>query len=109
MTFEEFQSFHNQWAASMEQNMGALVEAQQRNEQEIQRLEKVVDGVAQILAGSITLWQDVTRRMDQLAQQSEDRGRRLDERMDRLTERIDRLTESVQRFLDAQARRNGGE
>ncbi len=109
MTFEEFQSFHNQWAASMEQNMGALVEAQQRNEREIHELRQVVNGLSQILAGSFTLWEDIARRMDRLAEQGEERARRQDERMDRLTERIDRLTESLQRFLDAQARRNGGE
>lgn len=90
---------------SIERNLSALVEAQQKSEQEIAGLQGAIISLAQVVDRGLGLVQELAAR--QL--QADDRQVQADERQRRLDERMDRLAESLQRFLDSQSRRNGGE
>lgn len=83
MTPEEGLNFHEQFLASLERNVAALVEAQQRTDQNVSRLE-----------------QSVARLEHQ---------RELAEHQFDTDAKLDRLAETLQKFLDSQLRRNGGD
>lgn len=97
MTTEERFHLHEQMLASIERNLGALVEAQQRTERQVGTLAQATDRILGML-------QEVIRHQ-QWADQRVDRS---EERMDRLTESQQRLADTLQRFLDSQMGRNGG-
>ena len=125
VTFEEFVSFHQQWAASMEHNVGALVEAQQRAEERMDRanermdrtdhqigelrqavvaLGRVVDGLGRVTDRNLGMLEQLTLRMDEMSA----RVGQLAAHGEQTDRRLDRLTETLQQFLDSQVRRNGG-
>ena len=98
MTFEEFLGFHQQWSVSIEQNIGALVEAQQRTEQRVDALAQRVDALGQVTGTliqvserTLAMFQDMIRHQEQT-----------DQRIDRLAENQQRLEDTLQRFLDSQ-------
>ena len=112
MTTEEYVQLHYQTSASIERNLSALVEAQQKSEQEIAVLRQVVIGLGQVADRTLVMVQELTARQLQAEDrqlQAEERQRQADERERRVDERMDKLAESLQRYLDSQSRRNGGE
>jgi ABC-type transporter Mla subunit MlaD len=96
VTTEERFHVHEQMIASIERNLGALVEAQQQTEQRVNELTRVVASVIEIQRDTLGMIQNVVNRVEQLTQQGAATDRRLD-----------RLAETVQRFLDSQTGRNG--
>ena len=123
--------FHEQMLLSIERNLGALVEAQQRTELRVrelaeaqQRTELRVQELAEaqqrtdremniVLTATASLAQatvenqrmlrDLGGRMDQLT----DRMDQLAGRMDQLTGRMDQLAAVLQRFLESQTGPDG--
>ena len=124
MTLEERVNFHEQMLFSIERNLGALVEAQQRTAEAQQRTELRVQELAEaqqrtdremntVLGVTASLAQatvenqrmlrDLGGRMDQLTLLMD----QLTLRMDQLTGRMDQLAATLQRFLESQTGPNG--
>lgn len=92
MTTEQHLQLHDQMIASIERNLSALVEAQQKSELEIAASQRVVIGLGQMVERGLGLLLDVSRnvkrltgKVDELAErqlEADERQRRLDERMD---------------------------
>ena len=112
MTTEQHLQLHDQMIASIERNLSALVEAQQKSEKEIETSRQVVIRLGQVADRTLIMVQELATRQlqaDERGIQADERQRQADERQRRLDERMDKLAESLQRYLDSESRRNGGE
>ena len=119
MTNGERLQFHEQLLASIERNIAALVEAQQKTDERVDTLAQAVAGLVELVGSNQNMMREVidmvrlmADRQDyfeewlaRVAQHQEEADRRQRE-SDR---RMDRLAETLQRFLDSQMGRDGRE